>query len=33
MLIGLAMNDAGSFNAQSMWGPSRIRPGGAMTRW
>ena len=22
MLIGLAMNDAGGFNAQSMWGPS-----------
>ena len=22
MLIGMAMNDAGGFNAQSMWGPS-----------
>ena len=22
MLIGLAMNDAGGYNAQSMWGPS-----------
>lgn len=34
MLIGLAMNDAGGFNAQSMWGPSRrIRRGGVTTRW
>ena len=33
MLIGLAMNDAGGFNAQSMWAPRRTRRGGAMTRW
>lgn len=34
MLIGLAMNDAGGYNAESMWGPSTDPAWrSAMTRW
>ena len=33
MLIGLAMNDAGGYNAESMWGRRVTRRGSATTRW
>ena len=33
MLIGLAMNDAGGFNAQTCGARRRTRPGSATTRW
>jgi len=33
MLIGLAMNDAGGYNAESMWAHRVTRHGSATTRW